>query len=101
MNPLVQERNHKFHLPAGDYKKQILRVIDTQLPDTITYKKPLIWTIEQFNFGSTKYSAIILNVQEYGATLTFRTQDRGISFELTLPELSTAPPPRKRWLGLF
>lgn len=102
MNPLIQERNWKFSLPSGNYKKQIINTIRGHLPDTVPYKQQLIWTINRFNFGNEKYFEIYIDVQEYRATLKFMTLDRdGISFTLTLPELATEPAPRKRWFGIF
>ena len=103
MNPLKEggRRSYNFLLSKGDYGKQIVKSIEAELPRSSPYKQQLIWTVQRFNFGTTKYSSIILNVMEYGSALTFRTQDEGITFELTIPELATDAPPRKKWLGIF
>ncbi len=103
MNPLrLGNRNYNFLLGGGSsYKDQILKVLKSELPSSVPYKQQLIWTVQRFNFGTTKYGAIVLFIQEYGSSITCKTQDEGIQFELTIPELATDAPPRKKWLGIF
>ena len=103
MNTLFRgtKRDYTFSLTKSNYTKGIIEAIKSELPDTVPYKQQLIWTIKRFDFKEARYSQIILIVQEYGATLTFRTPHEGIMYELTIPELSTDAPPRKKWLGIF
>jgi hypothetical protein len=95
------KRDYTFTITRSNYTKGIIEAIKSGLSDTVPYKQQLIWTVQRFNFKGGCYSQIILIVQEYGATLTFRTKDDGIMYELTIPELATEAPPRKKWLGLF
>ncbi len=95
------KRDYTFTLTTSNYTKGILEAIKSGLPDTVPYKQQLIWTVQRFNFKDSRYSQITLIVQEYGATLTFRTPHDGIMYDLTIPELATDAPPRKRFLGIF
>ncbi len=93
-------RNYSFFIKSGNYTKNIVAAIQRELPST-EWKEHLIWTVQRFDFKESKYSKIDLIVVEYGIKLTFRTNDEGTSFELTIPELVTTPPKRKKFLGLF
>ncbi len=95
------KRDYSFLITSSNYTKGIIEAIKSELPDTVPYKQQLIWTVKRFDFKDGRYSQIALIVQEYGATLTFRTKDEGIMYDLTIPELATEAPPRKRWLGIF
>jgi hypothetical protein len=95
------KRDYVFTITSSNYTKGIIEAIKSGLADTVPYKQQLIWTVQRFDFKKSKHSQIILIVQEYGATLTFRTLDDGIMYELTIPELVTEAPPRKKWLGIF
>jgi hypothetical protein len=95
------KRDYIFSITNSNYTKGIINAIKSALPDTVPYKQQLIWTVQRFDFKKSKHNQIILIVQEYGATLTFRTQDDGIMYELTIPELAIEAPLRKKWLGIF
>lgn len=100
-NPLRSTaKNFSFVIKSGNYTKNIINAIKRELPQT-DWKDQLIWTVERFNFKDAKHSQIHLIVVEYGVRLTFRTADDGTTFELTIPELATTPPTRKKFLGLF
>lgn len=95
------KRDYTLYIKTSNYTKGIIEAIKSDLPDTVSYKQQLIWTVQRFNFKDVRHSQIILIVQEYGATLTFRTSHDGIMYELTIPELATDAPPRKKFLGIF
>ena len=95
------KRDYNFTLTTKNYTKGIIEAIKTELPDTVPYKQQLIWTVMRFDFKDGRYSQITLIVQEYGATITFRTPHEGIMYDLTIPELATDAPPRKKFLGIF
>lgn len=103
MNTLFRgtKRDYTFSLTKSNYTKGIIEAIKSELPDTVPYKQQLIWTVMRFDFKGSRYSQITLIVQEYGATITFRTPHEGIIYELTIPELATDAPLRKKWLGIF
>jgi hypothetical protein len=100
-NPMRQKRSFNFYLSSSNYGKAIQETIKKEMPSEITYKEPLLWTVARFDFKGERYSEITLIVQEYGAKVVFKTKDEGSTFELTIPELSDSPPPRKKWLGIF
>ncbi len=101
-NPMRQsQRSYNFYIRRGNYSKAIINAIKSELPDQVSWKQQLIWTVERFDFKGSRYSQIILSIEEYGVQLTFKTQDEGIEFFLTIPELATDAPARKKWLGIF
>ena len=96
-----QKRNFNFYISSSNYGRAIQQTIKNEMPAEVPYKERLLWTVARFDFKTERYSEITLIVQEYGAKVVIKTKDEGSTFELTIPELSDAPPPRKKWLGIF